>query len=191
LLYLALLAGIVTKRQPQPPSSCVNSYSRSISTISSNRRGWRICISGRRRTSASARRVTSCCCWLSSTASWPCRLLTPLCARCNPGFRDEATLRAALLDEQTAQQLRQQLQQIDQHHQQQCLFRLSQTGDELLLLALQHRQLALQAADSALRPQHEAQLAQQQEGLQRAQSGVSSLQGQLAVLESQVLIDLL
>lgn len=85
------------------------------------------------------------------------------------GFRDEATLRAALLDEQTAQQLRQQLQQIDQHHQQQ----------QTRLADLHQRQAAHQQAQPAAMPASAEALAQQLEQLRLALRDNASQQGQI------------
>ncbi|MGK3142752.1 AAA family ATPase [Pantoea sp. C2G6] len=85
------------------------------------------------------------------------------------GFSDEASLRAALLDEQTAQQLRQQLQQLDQHRQQQ----------QVRLADLRQRQKAHQQAQPAAMPASAEALAQQLEQLRLALRDNASQQGHI------------
>ena len=85
------------------------------------------------------------------------------------GFSDEASLRAALLDEQTAQQLRQQLLQIDRQQQQQ----------QARLADLQQRLTAHQQAQPAAMPASAEALAQQLEQLRLALRDNASQQGQI------------
>ncbi|WAB87036.1 AAA family ATPase [Pantoea agglomerans] len=85
------------------------------------------------------------------------------------GFADEASLRAALLDEQTAVQLRQQLQQLDQQCQQQQA-RLADLRQRLSL----HQQAKPEAI-----PESAEALAQQLEQLRLALRDNASQQGQI------------
>ncbi|WP_191938423.1 AAA family ATPase [Pantoea agglomerans] len=85
------------------------------------------------------------------------------------GFADEASLRAALLDEQTAMQLRQQLQQLDQQCQQQ----------QARLADLRQRLSAHQQAKPAAMPESAEALAQQLEQLRLALRDNASQQGQI------------
>ncbi|MGC0781351.1 AAA family ATPase [Pantoea agglomerans] len=85
------------------------------------------------------------------------------------GFADEASLRAALLDEQTALQLRQQLQQLDQQCQQQ----------QARLADLRQRLSAHQQAKPAAMPESAEALAQQLEQLRLALRDNASQQGQI------------
>jgi exonuclease SbcC len=85
------------------------------------------------------------------------------------GFADEASLRAALLDEQTALQLRQQLQQLDQQCQQQQARRAD----------LRQRLSVHQQAKPAAMPESAEALAQQLEQLRLALRDNASQQGQI------------
>lgn len=85
------------------------------------------------------------------------------------GFADEASLRAALLDEQTAVQLRQQLQQLDQQCQQQ----------QARLADLRQRLSLHQQAKPAAMPESAEALAQQLEQLRLALRDNASQQGQI------------
>ncbi|MGC0892163.1 AAA family ATPase [Pantoea agglomerans] len=85
------------------------------------------------------------------------------------GFADEASLRAALLDEQTALQLRQQLQQLDQQCQQQ----------QARLADLRQRLSLHQQAKPAAMPESAEALAQQLEQLRLALRDNASQQGQI------------
>lgn len=85
------------------------------------------------------------------------------------GFADEASLRAALLDEQTAVQLRQQLQQLDQQCQQQ----------QARLADLRQRLSLHQQAKPAAMPESTEALAQQLEQLRLALRDNASQQGQI------------
>ena len=85
------------------------------------------------------------------------------------GFADEASLRAALLDEQTALQLRQQLQQLDQQCQQQ----------QARLADLQQRLSVHQQAKPDAMPESAEALAQQLEQLRLALRDNASQQGQI------------
>ena len=85
------------------------------------------------------------------------------------GFADEASLRAALLDEQTALQLRQQLQQLDQQCQQQ----------QARLADLRQRLSAHQQAKPDAIPESADALAQQLEQLRLALRDNASQQGQI------------
>jgi len=85
------------------------------------------------------------------------------------GFADEASLRAALLDEQTAVQLRQQLQQLDQQCQQQ----------QARLADLRQRLSVHQQAKPASIPESAEALAQQLEQLRLALRDNASQQGQI------------
>ncbi len=85
------------------------------------------------------------------------------------GFIDETSLRAALLDEQTALQLRQQLQQLDQQCQQQ----------QARLADLQQRLSVHQQAKPDAMPESAEALAQQLEQLRLALRDNASQQGQI------------
>lgn len=85
------------------------------------------------------------------------------------GFADEASLRAALLDEQTAVQLRQQLQQLDQQCQQQ----------QARLADLRQRLSLHQQAKPDAIPESAEALAQQLEQLRLALRDNASQQGQI------------
>ncbi|MGJ0125788.1 AAA family ATPase [Pantoea sp. Ep11b] len=85
------------------------------------------------------------------------------------GFADEEHLRAALLDEQTAVQLRQQLQQLDQQCQQQ----------QARLADLAQRLAAHQQARPAAMPESATALAEQLEQLRLALRDNASQQGQI------------
>lgn len=85
------------------------------------------------------------------------------------GFADEASLRAALLDEQTALQLRQQLQQLDQQCQQQ----------QARLADLRQRLSVHQQAKPDAMPESAEALAQQLEQLRLALRDNASQQGQI------------
>ncbi|MEN4779424.1 AAA family ATPase [Pantoea agglomerans] len=85
------------------------------------------------------------------------------------GFADEASLRAALLDEQTAVQLRQQLQQLDQQCQQQ----------QARLADLRQRLSLHQQTKPAAMPESAEALAQQLEQLRLALRDNASQQGQI------------
>ncbi|MCX3310758.1 AAA family ATPase [Pantoea vagans] len=85
------------------------------------------------------------------------------------GFADEASLREALLDEQTALQLRQQLQQLDQQCQQQ----------QVRLADLHQRLSAHQQAKPDAMPESAEALAQQLEQLRLALRDNASQQGQI------------
>lgn len=85
------------------------------------------------------------------------------------GFADEASLRAALLDEQSALQLRQQLQQLDQQCQQQQARRAD----------LRQRLSAHQQAKPDAMPESAEALAQQLEQLRLALRDNASQQGQI------------
>ena len=85
------------------------------------------------------------------------------------GFADEASLRAALLDEQTALKLRQQLQQLDQQCQQQ----------QARLADLRQRLSVHQQAKPDAMPESAEALAQQLEQLRLALRDNASLQGKV------------
>ncbi|MDH2067564.1 AAA family ATPase [Pantoea sp. GD03673] len=85
------------------------------------------------------------------------------------GFADEASLRAALLDEQTALQLRQQLQQLDQ----QCQHQQARLAD------LRQRHSIHQQAKPDAMPESAEALAQQLEQLRLALRDNASQQGQI------------
>ncbi|MGD9423846.1 AAA family ATPase [Pantoea sp. NSTU24] len=90
-------------------------------------------------------------------------------ALADAGFADEEQLRAALLDEQTARQLRQQLQQLDQQCQQQ----------QTRLADLDQRLTTHQQARPAAMPESAVALAEQLEQLRLALRDNASQQGQI------------